>query len=518
MLAIILVKREWCRKELTGRMTHKPQRIRDPLHNLIEFPADEFHDAMWRAIQSPQFQRLRRIKQLGFSDLVYPGATHTRFAHSIGVFHTARRLMEVVGKHLKQDRAFEDTKAQIALAAALVHDLGHGPYSHAFEEVGKRLNLAMAKHEKVTDLLIREGEISTALNRLGSGFASDVANVIKRSGPANVYGAVVSSQFDADRLDYMQRDRLMTGAHYGAIDFDWLLSNLEVGKVPFGTDDKSAGEIETFVLGPKAIYAAEAYLLGIFQLYATVYLHKATRGAQKLFTELLTKVIALARDGLTSKTGLGENHPLVHFANNPENLNCTLALDDSAVAGALPMMVEAEDRLISDFSTRLRERKLYKCIDVRESLTKGLTSGPSRTSGGSKGAKVVGQRAGRTKQANPAEEEKRRIDALERACNAVEKRVLRFADENRQGIPQVLVDKAERSIYKEFEESKGPLNQIMIRPGFGDDKPIDVASISQVINAIAPFKVFRVYMEDGDHKAKTVVEKIIKEEAKGCRY
>jgi uncharacterized protein len=119
-------------------MSYKHQRIRDPLYNLIEFPADEFHDAMWRVIQTPQFQRLRRIKQLGFSELVYPGATHTRFAHSLGVFHTARKLMTIIKERLG-DNAYQKTKVPVALAAALVHDLGHGPYSHAFEDVGKRL-------------------------------------------------------------------------------------------------------------------------------------------------------------------------------------------------------------------------------------------------------------------------------------------------------------------------------------------------------------------------------------------
>jgi hypothetical protein len=226
---------------------------------------------------------------------------------------------------LKAANAYDEANARTAIAAALLHDLGHGPYSHAFEDVGKRLNLSMAHHEKVTDLLIRDSEVSEALKPLGSGFASDVADVIEKS-PASIYGAVVSSQFDADRLDYMQRDRLMTGAHHGAIDFDWLLSNLEVGKVPYGADDESVGEIETFVLGPKAIYAAEAYLLGLFQLYATVYLHKATRGAQKLFTELLTKVIILARDSSISKTGLSENHPLIRFAKKPTTVRLTANL------------------------------------------------------------------------------------------------------------------------------------------------------------------------------------------------
>ena len=127
-------------------MPFKRQRIRDPLHNLIEFRADHFENTMWKVLQTRSFQRLRRVKQLGFSELVYPGATHTRLAHSIGVFHTARMLVRVIRDHLGQTR-FEPTKAQTALAAALLHDLGHGPFSHAFEDVGKRLGLKMAKHE-----------------------------------------------------------------------------------------------------------------------------------------------------------------------------------------------------------------------------------------------------------------------------------------------------------------------------------------------------------------------------------
>ena len=207
-------------------MAFKRQRIRDPLHNLIEFQADEFESVMWRVIQTPPFQRLRRVKQLGFSEFVYPGATHTRFAHSVGVFTTARQLVNVIKVHLGGNR-FESSRANMCLAAALVHDLGHGPFSHAFEDVGRRFNLKMASHERLSDILIRNSEVSGVLKDLGSGFASDVADVIGSAGPKNIFGAVVSSQFDADRLDYMRRDRLMTGTHHGGIDFDRLLSNMK---------------------------------------------------------------------------------------------------------------------------------------------------------------------------------------------------------------------------------------------------------------------------------------------------
>ncbi|ODR94058.1 hypothetical protein AUC70_10810 [Methyloceanibacter stevinii] len=284
-------------------MTFEAQRIRDPLHNLITFQANEFEHVMWRVIQTRPFQRLRRVKQLGFSEFVYPGATHSRFAHSLGVFHVARKLMRIIKEHLGQSRYLE-TRAHQAIAAALVHDLGHGPFSHAFEEVGRRLDLRLADHEEVSDAIIMDSEVADRLNELGSGFSDDVARIIKAEGPGNIYSAVVSSQFDADRLDYMQRDRLMTGTQQGAIDFELLLANIEVGEVPSGVDEENLGPVETFVLGPKAIFAAEAYVLGLFQLYPTVYLHKTTRGAEKLFTELLCRVVKLSKDESVRLTGL----------------------------------------------------------------------------------------------------------------------------------------------------------------------------------------------------------------------
>ncbi len=155
------------------------QRIRDPVHDLIPFDATEFDSALWGVLQTGPFQRLRRIRQLGFSEFVYPGATHSRFAHSVGTFHIARRLMQIVERHLG-DTDFRSSRAERALAAALVHDLGHGPFCHAFEEVAKRLRLKLArKHETVSDGLIRNGEVAEALNALGSGFANDVAEVIR---------------------------------------------------------------------------------------------------------------------------------------------------------------------------------------------------------------------------------------------------------------------------------------------------------------------------------------------------
>jgi len=458
-----------------------PQRIRDPLHNLIEFRPDEFENAMWSVIQTRPFQRLRRIKQLGFSDLVYPGATHSRFAHSVGVFHTARLLMKVVKEHLGSQ--YRNSRAELALAAALVHDLGHGPFSHAFEYVGKRLKLKMAKHESVSDALIRNSEVAVALNTLGSGFANDVANIIGNSGPTNIYGAVVSSQFDADRLDYMQRDRLMSGTQHGMIDFKWLIANLKVGTVNTGVDEKSLGSIDTFVLGPKAIYAAETYVLGLFQLYPTVYFHKTTRGAEKIFTELLCRVIQLIQDGKIASTGLAITHPIAKFSMAADSIENVLSLDDTVMWGAIPQMAEATDKAISNLATRLRDRNLYKSLNVRERIVSLVES--------------------------VAENDRDLI--VEKACISVREKIAAWLSEKNADTPRILTDETERSPYKKFDESKGLLNQIRIQTESG--QLVDLNERSKVVRAIDPFRVFRVYMADEDLEAKAFLEKTIKEEA-----
>jgi hypothetical protein len=220
------------------------QRIRDPLHDLIVFSSSELERTLWKVVETRPFQRLRRVKQLGFSDLVYPGASHSRFAHSVGVFHTARQLMAVVHDHVREE---ETSKEQKALAAALVHDLGHGPFSRAFEEIGRKLDLKLADHETMSDTLIRQSEVADVLNgQFGRGFADEVADIIKKDGVKAVQHAVVSSQFDADRLDYIRRDRMMTGSQHAAIDFSWLIANLEIGAVPIGVDDRPVGTIDLF--------------------------------------------------------------------------------------------------------------------------------------------------------------------------------------------------------------------------------------------------------------------------------
>ena len=466
----------------------KSQRILDPLHNLIEFDDSQFEQALWQVIQTPQFQRLRRIKQLGFSEFVYPGATHTRFSHSVGVFHTARQLMEVIRKHIERDKKnhqWMPHQAQVALAAALVHDLGHGMFSHSFEEVGKKLDLKMASHEHVSDVLIRESEISQAFSPLGKSFAEEVAELIGRRGPTNLYDAVVSSQFDADRLDYMRRDRLMTGVQNSGIDFDWLKANLEVGSISVGVDEEEAGYIDTFVLGPKAHHAAETFVLALFQLYPSIYYHKTTRGAEKLFAALMVRLFELVKDGHVDKTALPKNHPFSQFAMNPNDIQNVLNLDDTVFWGALPLLAEASDKGIREMANCFRLRQLYKCIDIHQRVGVKVTSAPP----------------------NDIDAKRAREISIEMIEVIIEERLTEWADKNIDARPRLLIDRDVRDPYTRNEETKGPLNQIWIRDQ--RDQIRDMAEVSLVVAALEEFKLFRVYVADCDEDARISAERII---------
>lgn len=463
----------------------KPQRIRDPIHNLIEFGADQFEHTLWRVIQTAPFQRLRRIRQLGFSEFVFPGATHTRFAHSIGVFHTARQLMGVIKRYVDaHEQQFKRQQAEHALAAALLHDVGHGMFSHGFEALGKEFGWPMAHHEEVSQRLIRDSEISAVLDgEFGRGYAGNVADIIAQGIPSSLYGSVVSSQFDADRLDYMQRDRMMTGVQSSGVDPTWLLANLEVAEVRTGADETGTGTVETLVLGPKAAQTAESYVLALFHLYPNVYLHKATRGAEVLFQALMRQMVHLHKKGESPRCGLQERHPIVRFVAEPANLERALALDDTVFWGALSLLAEAQDPEIQRLTIALRERRLMRCIDLRQRVEAELPA-----------------RAG--------EKREQRQARVKLVCDEVAGALREREAANPDGPARFLVDQYVRHPYKRYQDSKTPLNQILIR--LGADPPTDMADLSPVIAHAEPFNLCRAYVFRDDADAEDVIKNIMR--------
>jgi len=345
------------------------RRFRDPIHGLIVFDLDDEVDALaWKLIETPEFQRLRRIKQLGVSELVFPGATHSRFAHSVGVYKNARDLMKIIER--EEGKRFDKKRAQVILIAALLHDIGHGPFSHAFEDarkaIAKSRGIEAPPHEKFTERLIRDpdGEL---LPLLEDSMAHSVADIFARDDPDDIYHAVVSSSFDADRLDYLVRDRYMTGTGAGAIDRDWLIDNLTAYSISVHQDDDEPQMVRTFVFKAKARQAAEDFLLARYRLYTQVYLHKTTRGFEKLATALFRHIA----DETTSldDLGLDQRVPLVRFLRkDPDSLPLYRALDDTLAWAVIGAVARGSDDYGRCLATRLLDRQPPLVLNLAEEL------------------------------------------------------------------------------------------------------------------------------------------------------
>lgn len=367
-----------------ARLTDRDQRLRDPVHGLIVFRKDDKLDQLaWSLLDTPEFQRLRRIRQLGVSEFVFPSATHTRFAHCVGVFHTARQLVRVIEREIFAIKeTFRPERADVAIIAALLHDLGHGPLSHTFEEV-QRSRGVKKKHEKWSAEIVRNpaGDIYRLLEAHRGGFSEDIAALLEDEDPKDVYHAVVSSSFDADRLDYLRRDRLMTGTQAGAIDFDWLMEHVRVRPVVVeaaDADDSDAEEpvrVPTFCLDKKAMPAAEQFLLARYTLHEQVYFHKTTRCVEHMVAKLLRMVARAACEPEGSRrVGLDPENPLLKFfAAGGGVLANYVALDDAVIWGAVDTMTRADDTQVADLANRLRQRRLYKSLSLeRFGLDAGL--------------------------------------------------------------------------------------------------------------------------------------------------
>ncbi|MCL4552968.1 MAG: HD domain-containing protein [Candidatus Marsarchaeota archaeon] len=246
----------------------KSKFIRDPIHDLIRIrPENRF---IMDLIGTGPMQRLRRIAQLGLARLVYPGAEHSRFTHSIGVFHLAERVMNQLEE--ESERPIFEGHREAVLAAALLHDVGHGPFSHIFEKISKRLGLATAvKHEAWTSRVITENdEIARILSE--RSIVEQVGQILSKIYSPHYVMAIISSQLDVDRFDYLLRDSYMTGTHYGEFDLEWMLRTLAVRKVRVPGDGSGMGsEIETVVVdGRRGLSGLEEYLLGRHYMYQHV--------------------------------------------------------------------------------------------------------------------------------------------------------------------------------------------------------------------------------------------------------
>ncbi|HJK94609.1 MAG TPA: HD domain-containing protein, partial [Polyangiaceae bacterium LLY-WYZ-15_(1-7)] len=299
--------------------------LRDPVHGLVDFE-DDAETVVMTLLATREVQRLRRIRQLGLTSLVFPGAEHSRFSHAIGAAHVMTRLQRRVRRihgPLPADRRLDEEAARDGLAAALLHDLGHGPFSHLFEEVQP----GSKHHEDWTLEAIRdEGtEVHRALETLSAGMSERVGAILQGRHRLPWLSRAVSGTLDVDRADYLLRDSHMTGVSYGLYDLDWLLRALNFGYVEAGGE----GEWVLAVEGRKGLPPVEGFFLGRHYMFQQVYHHKATRAAEALIRGIFARVGELTRDGRPPE-GLP---PALEAAAKGETvgLGAYLDLDDAAL-------------------------------------------------------------------------------------------------------------------------------------------------------------------------------------------
>lgn len=309
--------------------------FRDPIYGYIHV----YDQLIWDLIQTKEVQRLRRIKQLGGTYMVFHTAEHSRFSHSLGVYEMARKIIRAL---MHRGTVLSEEERLLVLSAALLHDLGHGPFSHSFESVFG------VRHELFTEkIIIGNTEVNRVLESYCKGFATKVRDVINKSYPNPLIVSIISSQLDADRLDYLLRDAYFTGASYGEIDVDRILRTMRV------VNNKIVYKVS-------GMHAIEDYLMSRYQMYWQVYLHSTGRSFDLVIQRMLHRVRELIFKGYKFKHPLGALKDL--FLEEELSVETYLKFDDSTLIYYISQFIDEDDEILHDLADRFINRRLFKEI------------------------------------------------------------------------------------------------------------------------------------------------------------
>ena len=318
---------------------NKKKIINDPVYGFISIPTELIFDL----IEHPYFQRLRYIKQVGMTHLVYPGALHTRFHHALGAMHLMGMAIETLRN---KGHAISDDEEEAVTIAILLHDIGHGPFSHALEDS----IVDQISHEDISTMIMQR------LNQQFEGKLDMAINIFEDKYPRRFLHQLVSSQLDMDRMDYLNRDSFFTGVSEGVISSDRIIKMLTVVN-------------DQVVVEEKGIYSIEKFLIARRLMYWQVYLHKTVIAAEQLLVQVLRRSRELAVNGeevfttpalskflkkaISRDAFMGEDHYLESFA----------SLDDTDIMAAVKMWAMHPDFVLSKLCTDLVQRNLYK-VDI----------------------------------------------------------------------------------------------------------------------------------------------------------
>ncbi len=325
---------------------NKKKIFNDPVYGFVQIKSDLIFDI----IEHPVFQRLRRIKQLGLTDLVYPGALHTRFHHAIGAMH----LMSMALDSLRSKGVeISDKEFEACQVAILLHDIGHGPFSHALEF--SLLN--GVSHESISFQFMK------MLNREFDNELDLALRIFQNTYERRFFHQLVSSQLDMDRLDYLKRDSFFTGVSEGSIGLERIISMLNI------VDDQ-------VVVEEKGIYSIENFLNARRLMYWQVYLHKTSVSAEKMLINLITRAKELVENGTELPASpalarfLKHRYQITDFQQDPNVLETYGKLDDADIWGAIKYWQDNPDRILSLLSSMLLERRLFGIQLTNEPISK----------------------------------------------------------------------------------------------------------------------------------------------------
>jgi len=321
---------------LKVRILNKKKIINDPVYGFITIPSDLVYDL----IQHPYVQRLRYIKQLGMTHLVYPGALHTRFHHALGAMHLMGLALETI-KSKGQAISYQEEEA--VTIAILLHDIGHGPFSHALEHT----IVDGVSHEHISTLLMDN------LNREFDGKLGLALEIFNNRYHKKFLYQLVSGQLDLDRMDYLNRDSFFTGVSEGVISFDRIIKMLDV------VDDQ-------LVVEEKGIYSIEKFLIARRLMYWQVYLHKTVIAAEQMLVKILERAKELSGEGRNLFASpcfsyfLKNSISKEEFKNDPRNIERFTKLDDNDIFTSIKVWVNDEDIILSTLCSHLISRNLYQ--------------------------------------------------------------------------------------------------------------------------------------------------------------
>lgn len=318
---------------------------RDSVHNIIRLKTDTDEERLLvRLIDTAEFQRLRRIRQLGLAYFAYQAAEHSRFTHSLGALHLATRILAKLG--LTYEISDE---ARIAVkAAALLHDIGHGPFSHVIEPIFG------FHHEDFTieAVLSSETETGQVLRGFSERLPGDVADIISGKFRPMALAQLVSSQLDVDRMDYLLRDSLMTGAKYGIFDLEWIIKSIEINE-----------EADHIYVSGNGVYAVEDYLQARYYMFRQVYFHRTLRAAESVLRSLLRRAVHLFNNG--EAIWFAKDTAFEKILKRQRlSLKEHLELDDVDVVFHIKQWTSCGDGILSDLSRRFVNRRLFKAFDL----------------------------------------------------------------------------------------------------------------------------------------------------------